>query len=122
MRPTPFASRAITARIRTRGSSGGTRPGISPPALVLGSEAVYEDISGDVAARFPRVERVEPDARLLAAARGALPDALVLPIGTTARVGDGKSCRVEAMEGTLRVWSPPGAGTRLRAEIPCVSS
>ena len=79
------------------GIAGGR--GIAPPALVLGSEAVYEDISGDVAARFPRIERVEPDARLLAAARGVLRDALVLPIGTTARVGAGKSCRVEAMEG-----------------------
>jgi nucleoside phosphorylase len=73
--------------------------GIEPPALVLGSEAVYEDIAGDLAATMPRIERVEPDARMLAAARAALPAALVMPIGTTARVGAGKACRVEAMEG-----------------------
>jgi signal transduction histidine kinase len=33
----------------------------------------------------------------------------------------GLSDRVEALGGTLAVESPPGLGTRLRAEIPCVS-
>jgi len=33
----------------------------------------------------------------------------------------GLADRVEALEGRLRVWSPIGAGTRLRAEIPCAS-
>jgi len=32
----------------------------------------------------------------------------------------GLADRVEALEGRLRVWSPSGRGTRLRAEIPCV--
>jgi signal transduction histidine kinase len=32
----------------------------------------------------------------------------------------GLADRVEALEGRLRVWSPSGGGTRLRAEIPCV--
>jgi len=45
------------------------------------------------------VTRVAPDADLLAAARRALPDARVLPIGTTGRVGGGEGCEVEAMEG-----------------------
>jgi signal transduction histidine kinase len=31
----------------------------------------------------------------------------------------GLADRVEALEGRLRVWSPSGRGTRLRAEIPC---
>jgi signal transduction histidine kinase len=31
----------------------------------------------------------------------------------------GLADRVEALGGTLRVWSPPGDGTRLRAEMPC---
>jgi signal transduction histidine kinase len=31
----------------------------------------------------------------------------------------GLADRVEALEGRLRVWSPSGGGTRLRAEIPC---
>lgn len=67
-------------------------------ALALGSEAVYCDIL-DPQARIPRVERVEPDAWLLSTARRALPHAHVLPIGTTAHVGGGDSCEVEAMEG-----------------------
>jgi signal transduction histidine kinase len=33
----------------------------------------------------------------------------------------GLADRVEALEGWLRIWSPKGGGTRLRAEIPCVS-
>jgi len=67
--------------------------------LVVGAEAIYEDIAGDLAARMPRIERVAPDPRLLDAARTALPGADVLPIGTTARVGAGRTCPVEAMEG-----------------------
>ncbi len=33
----------------------------------------------------------------------------------------GLADRVEALEGRLRIWSPTGGGTRLRAEIPCAS-
>lgn len=33
----------------------------------------------------------------------------------------GLADRVEALEGRLRIWSPKGGGTRLRAEIPCAS-
>jgi signal transduction histidine kinase len=31
----------------------------------------------------------------------------------------GLADRVEALGGRLRVWTPPGRGTRVRAEIPC---
>jgi signal transduction histidine kinase len=31
----------------------------------------------------------------------------------------GLADRVEALDGRLRVWSPEGGGTRVRAEIPC---
>jgi signal transduction histidine kinase len=31
----------------------------------------------------------------------------------------GLADRVEALDGSLRVWSPAGAGTRIHAEIPC---
>jgi signal transduction histidine kinase len=31
----------------------------------------------------------------------------------------GLADRIEALGGRLQVWSPPGKGTRLRAEIPC---
>jgi futalosine hydrolase len=71
---------------------------LEPPALVLGSEAVYCDVV-DPASVLPRVERAVPDGRLLAAARRALPDAAVLPIGTSGRVGGGTGAEVEAMEG-----------------------
>jgi futalosine hydrolase len=69
--------------------------GIPVPQLVIGSEAIYDDASegGLVPAR------VHPDPRLVAAARRALPDARVLPIGTSARVGGTSDCEVEAMEG-----------------------
>lgn len=67
--------------------------GIEAPALVLGSESVYEDVL------YPRVERLEPDAALLELVRGALPEAQVLPIATAGKVGAGTSCDVEAMEG-----------------------
>jgi nucleoside phosphorylase len=67
-------------------------------SLAIGSEAIYCDVL-DPQARIPRVERVAPGEELVAAARRALPDAHVLPIGTTARVGGGAGCEVEAMEG-----------------------
>jgi futalosine hydrolase len=69
--------------------------GIEPPTVVLGLEAVYEDV------RDPSLvqTRIEPDGVLLAAAREALPEALVLPIGTSAQVGGTSACDVEAMEG-----------------------
>jgi signal transduction histidine kinase len=31
----------------------------------------------------------------------------------------GLADRVEALNGRLRVWTPRGGGTRVRAEIPC---
>ena len=77
------------------GIAGGR--GITPGGLVIGSESVYIDLSAEI----PVVDRVEPDPELLAAVRAALPDALVLPIGTSAAVGGAASVgvRVEAMEG-----------------------
>ena len=72
--------------------------GIEPPALVLGTEAVYCDVLAP-ASTLPRVERAYPDAALLERARTALPDARLLPIGTSGRVGGGSGCDVEAMEG-----------------------
>jgi futalosine hydrolase len=89
--------------------------GITPGGLVIGSESVYEDISAEIAV----IDRVEPDAQLLEVARDALPEALVLPIGTSAAVGASTSAadytlRIEAMEGfaVLRACA--------RAGIPAV--
>jgi nucleoside phosphorylase len=68
--------------------------GLEPPTLVVGSEARYCD------ARSPLVRaRAVPDTALLAAVRCALPDAPVLPIGTSAAVGGAHGVDVEAMEG-----------------------
>jgi len=72
--------------------------GIEPPALVLGSEAVYCDVI-DASSTVPRIERVEPDPALLARVRAVLPDAHVLPIATCGRVGAATGFDVEAMEG-----------------------
>jgi nucleoside phosphorylase len=76
---------------------GGSRT-LEPPALVLGSEAVYCDVI-DPGSTFPRIERASPDAALLERARSALPEALVLPIATCGQVGGGTGFDVEAMEG-----------------------
>jgi len=71
---------------------------LEPPALVLGTQSVYGDVI-DAASVLPRVERAEPDAALLEAVHRALPAAHLLPIATSARVGGGTACDVEAMEG-----------------------
>jgi futalosine hydrolase len=75
---------------------------------------VYED-AGD--GRLVAT-RVLPDARLLEAARRALPEARVLPIGTSGRVGGTTGCEVEAMEGfaVLRAAELAGVpGVEVRA-------
>jgi futalosine hydrolase len=112
-------ARADVAAVLHIGVAGSSRDaGVAVGSLVLGSEAVYEDIAGDLAARMPRVERLAPDARLLEVARRTLPEAAVLPIGTTARVGAGRACAVEAMEGfaVLRACELAGVpGIELRA-------
>jgi predicted 5'-methylthioadenosine/S-adenosylhomocysteine nucleosidase len=71
---------------------------IEPPALVLGSEAVYCDVI-DSSSSLPRIERVRPDAALLERVRGVLPEAHVIPIATCGKVGGGTGFDVEAMEG-----------------------
>jgi nucleoside phosphorylase len=53
----------------------------------------------DPTSTLPQIERVLPDAALLARARAALPEAHVLPIATAGRVGAGSAFQVEAMEG-----------------------
>jgi futalosine hydrolase len=75
------------------GVAGGR--GVPVGTVVVGSGAVY----CDVRAAVPVPERVRPDEALLAAARRALPEALVTAIGTSARVGGATGLDVEAMEG-----------------------
>ena len=64
--------------------------------LVVGSEAVYEDL---ITVRRLAPTSVLPDSRLLDVAQAALSSAHVLPIGTTGSVGGADGCQVEAMEG-----------------------
>lgn len=134
----------VEAALRTAQALAGQRPdavlhvgiagarGIDPPALVVGSESVYCDLL-DPANTQARVERVEPDPELLARVRAALPEALALPIATSARVGGGSAFQVEAMEGfgVLRacalagvpavelraISNPPEEADRLRWQI-----
>jgi nucleoside phosphorylase len=100
----PVEAAAATARelalrpseaVVNLGVAGGR--GITPGGLVIGSASVYVDIS----AQIPVVDRVEPDSALLERLRIAIPEALVLPIGTSGAVGGVVSgdLRVEAMEG-----------------------
>lgn len=69
--------------------------GFDGPSLVIGDEAVYSDADDE---RWITL-RLRPDPSLLEAARRALPEARVTPIGTSARVGGSTGCDVEAMEG-----------------------
>ena len=71
---------------------------LAPGAVVVGSEARWCDLPPDLPAEWaPR--RVLASPELVAAVQRVLPDALVLPIGTSARVGGTTGCDVEAMEG-----------------------
>jgi predicted 5'-methylthioadenosine/S-adenosylhomocysteine nucleosidase len=100
----------VEAALQTGRALAGRRPDVvvhvgiagsrtlDPPALVLGSEAVYCDVI-DPASTLPRVERVRPDTALLEQARAVLPEAHVLPIATCGKVGGGTGFDVEAMEG-----------------------
>lgn len=69
--------------------------GITPGGLVIGSESTYCDLVAEI----PVVDSLEPDPALLAAMREAVPEALSLPIGTSAAVGGAPDLRVEGMEG-----------------------
>lgn len=96
----------VEAAVRTARALGERRPdvvihigiagarAIEPLSVVLGSEAVYEDARGHLVEA-----RLEPDTQLLARLAAALPEARVLPIGTSAHVGGTSACEVEAMEG-----------------------
>ncbi len=79
------------------GVAGGRR--IAPGSVIIGSEAVFCDLAAEV----PVVSRVEPDAALLAIAQRALPEAVALPVGTSAVVdgpcGVQPGILVEGMEG-----------------------
>ena len=85
------------------GVAGGR--GVPELALVLGDEAVWEDPD---AAFVP--SRARPDPDLLERLRHTFPEALVRPIGTSARVGGTSACDVEAMEGFAVLRAAERAG------------
>ena len=80
------------------GLAGGR--GLAPGTIVVGTEAIYCDLS----AEWPVVDRVPADVALVAAIRGALPEASALSVHTSAAVGAAGGATsdvtlVEAMEG-----------------------
>jgi futalosine hydrolase len=123
----PVEAAAATARALAERRPGavlhvgiaGARRSASLPlrTLVLGTEAVYADAAGG---RWVP-HHSEPDASLLAAARQVLPEAVVLAIGTSARVGGSGEAPVEAMEGfaVLRACALAGVPA---LELRCVSN
>lgn len=102
----PVEAAATTARVLAEsrpdavlhvGIAGAHRAsGLAPPQLVLGEIAIYEDLRLTTGLS-PR--EASPDELLVRLAGETLPEAVALPIGTTARVGGGSECPVEAMEG-----------------------
>ena len=68
--------------------------GLELGAIVIGSEAVYDDVVIPLAPR-----RVTADPTLVVAARDAVPGATVAAIGTSGTVGGTRGHDVEAMEG-----------------------
>ena len=98
------------------GVAGGR--GLTPGSLVVGSEAVYCDLS----AAIPVVDRALPDPELVAAVQDSVPEAIAVPIATSAAVGGSRDAshtfRVEGMEGfgVLRACELAGVpGVEVRA-------
>jgi futalosine hydrolase len=73
--------------------------GLTPGSLVIGTEAVYCDLSAEI----PVVDRARPDPDLMAKAHEGVPEAVALPIATSAAVGGSngghETFRAEGMEG-----------------------
>jgi nucleoside phosphorylase len=68
--------------------------GLEPLTVVLGTEAVSCDAAGPLVPALAL-----PDGDLLARLHEAVPQAVLRPIGTSARVGGSQQVDVEAMEG-----------------------
>ncbi|MEP6992216.1 MAG: hypothetical protein ABJA80_14890 [bacterium] len=102
--PVDAASRTAAELARERpalvlhvGIAGGRRHcAFSPASIVIGTESRYCDLT--VAGEWAPSTLSAP-LELVSAAQRALPGALALPIGTSARVGGTSGCDVEAMEG-----------------------
>jgi nucleoside phosphorylase len=68
--------------------------GLEPLTLVLGTESLYCDPGSGLVPSLAL-----PHAGLLARLHAAVPEAVLRPIGTSARVGGSHTVEVEAMEG-----------------------
>ncbi len=95
---------------------GGSK-GLTPGTIVIGSEAFYCDLGAEIAI----VDRVQADPDLVAELQATLPEAVVLPIATSAYVTGSQRARetfrVEGMEGfgVLRACELAGVpGVELR--------
>lgn len=91
---------------------------LAPASFVIGSEARYCDI-GVPPEWAPRTVAASPT--LLSLMRQALPEAPVLPIGTSARVGGSSGCDVEAMEGFAVLRAAQRAGV-LAIEVRAIAN
>jgi nucleoside phosphorylase len=97
----PVEAAVVTARALAEGRPdavlhvgiAGAR-GLEPLTIVLGTEAVYCDAAGPLVPALAL-----PDGDLLARLHEAFPDAVLRPIGTSARVGGSHEVDIEAMEG-----------------------
>jgi futalosine hydrolase len=90
-----LAEEDTTAVLHVGIAGGRQAAGIPLLSVVIGSESIYSDHH---LRSYPSPIAL-PDAALLAAARRALPAALVRPIATSGVVGGGRDADVEAMEG-----------------------
>ena len=80
------------------GIAGARRHRALPPGtLVVGTRSLYTDL-GALPAEWAMRDVPAPES-LVRAVCDAFPDAVALPIGTSARVGGTTGCEVEAMEG-----------------------
>ena len=108
---TPRRALSRAPRPRRSSTSALPAPAASRPERSCSERNPSTAISSTPTRTFPRVERATPDPALLATARRLLPEAAVLPIGTSARVGGGASCAdVEAMEGFAVLRAAAAAG------------
>lgn len=102
--PVEAAAATAAALVRDRplavlhvGIAGARRAsGLVPPAVVVGTAAIYCDLAVPEAFAPSRIAAPED---LVAAAHRAVPAAHRLIIGTSGRVGHTAECAIEAMEG-----------------------
>jgi nucleoside phosphorylase len=99
-RPDAVLQVGIAGARRHRGLTAGT--------LVVGTHSLYTDL-GAIPADWAMRELTAPEP-LVRAVRAAFPDAVAMPIGTSARVGGTRDCEVEAMEGFAVLRAAYAAG------------